>query len=150
MSCTFYAIFMQFGQASYVLEVRAYSYQNPESKHATGECCETFAISNCENQCENRFVFCLRGSSVSNDGNTGNCPLGRYSTGHIGDDSFSFSTPNLASGVPNPMTFTGSVWPVSKQKDFHTWKAIIYIVSLVIQDAILNVIPQMHAVVHVS
>ena len=42
--------------------------------------------------------------------------LGRYSTGEIGDDDFSLRTP-IASGVPNPMTFTGSVWPVSMHAD---------------------------------
>ena len=104
---------MQFGRASYVLEVRAYTYRNPDSDESDGGCCDGSFFGSCLSECDNQFVFCLRGSSASNDGNTGNCPLGRYSTGDIGDDSFSFSTPNLASGVPNPMTFAGSVWPVS-------------------------------------
>ena len=29
------------------------------------------------------------------------------------DSSFNFGTNSISSGVPNPMTFRGSVWPVS-------------------------------------
>ena len=54
--------------------------------------------------CENHLA--------TSNGNSNYCPLGRYSTGEIGDDSFTFRIP-IASGVPNPMTFTGSVWPIS-------------------------------------
>ena len=94
-----------------MLEVRAHTYQNSRSEDSNGDCCDRFIF--CTGQCENQFVFCLRGSSTSNDGNRNNCPLGRYSTGEIGDDSFTFSSP-ITNGVPNPMTFSGSVWPVSK------------------------------------
>lgn len=97
--------------ADYTLEVRAFTYRNSRNRDSNGDCCDIgfFSCGGCDNQ----FVFCLRGSSTPNDGNPNNCPLGRYRTGDIGDDSFTFSTPNLASGVPNPMTFSGSVWPVS-------------------------------------
>ena len=100
-------LFQQLAQATYTLEVRAHSYRNSDHGESDGGCCDFWC-----GQCDNMFVFCLRESSTADDGNPGNCPLGRYSTGDIGDDSFSFSTP-IASGVPNPMTFTGSVWPVS-------------------------------------
>ena len=63
-------------------------------------------------ECDNKFKFCLRGSGSARDGNTENCPLGYYSTGEIGDNNFTFGSESIARGVPNPMTFTGTVWPV--------------------------------------
>ena len=89
---------------------RAFTYQNSDSTDANGDCCD-FGVFSCGG-CDNEFDFCLRSSSTANDGNSNNCPLGRYSTGYSGDDSFTFGTATLASGVPNPMTFSGSVWPV--------------------------------------
>ena len=103
-------LLFQLSRATYTLEVRAHSYRNSDHEESDGGCCDPI-FWYC-GQCDNMFIFCLRGLSTANDGNPGNCPLGRYSTGDIGDDSFSFRTP-IASGVPNPMTFTGSVWPVS-------------------------------------
>ena len=104
-------VLFQLIQADYVLDVRAHTYQNSRHRDRNDDCCDIgfFSCGHCDNQ----FVFCLRGSSTSNDGNPNNCPLGRYSTGEIGDDSFTFSSP-IVNGVPNPMTFSGSVWPVSK------------------------------------
>ena len=104
-------ISFQLSQADYILEVRAHTYQNSRHRDSNNDCCDFCLF--CCGVCDNQFVFCLRGSSTPNDGDPNNCPLGRYITGEIGDDSFTFSTPNLASGVPNPMTFAGSVWPVS-------------------------------------
>ena len=95
-------------EADYVLEVRAHTYQNSRNRDSSGSPCDVVF-----SECENQFVFCLRESSTSNDGNPNNCPLGRYSTGEIGGDSFTFSSP-IANGVPNPMTFNGNEWPVSK------------------------------------
>ena len=106
-----FSILMQLVQADYILEVRAFTYQNNRNRDSNGDCCD-FGVFSCGG-CDNQFVFCLRDSLTPDDSNPNNCPLGRYETGEIGDDSFTFSTPNLASGVPNPMTFTGSVWPVS-------------------------------------
>ena len=117
---------LQIIQADYVLEVRAHTYQNSGSRDRNGDCCDPVLFS-C-GQCDNQFIFCLRRSSVSNDGNPNNCPLGRYSTGEIGDDDFTFSSP-IASGVPNPMTFNGSVWPVSW---YHT---IIIILFIIVHDS---------------
>ena len=77
-----------------------------------GYCCESYSWCCCSSQCDNRFVFCLRPSGTSQDGNEGNCPLGRYTTGEVGDDDFNFGSSSIASGVPNPLVFTGSVWPV--------------------------------------
>ena len=110
----FFYNLVQLIQADYVLEVRAHTYQNSRHRDSNNDCCDIGFLS-C-GQCDNQFIFCLRGASTSNDGNPNNCPLGRYSTGEIGDDDFTFSSP-IASGVPNPMTFTGSVWPVSMHAD---------------------------------
>ena len=105
---------MQLTQADYVLEVRAHSYKNSGHGDGSGACCDPFC-----GICDNLFVFCLRESSTANDGNPNNCPLGRYNTmEYIEDDSFTFSSP-IASGVPNPMIFTGSVWPVSHIMQAH-------------------------------
>ena len=105
---------------TYRLEIRATSYSNPDHTDAAGICCEIAGRrSNCDPwycghcECDNRFNFCLRPSGTRRDDNSGNCPLGSYSTGEIGDDSFNFGATQIASGVPNPMPFTGSVWPVS-------------------------------------
>ena len=94
-----------------MLDVMAHTYRNSGSRESSGDCCDRIIF--CVGQCDNQFIFCLRHSFTSNDGNPSNCPLGSFSTGEIGDDSFTFSSP-IAAGVPNPMTFTGSVWPVSK------------------------------------
>ena len=102
--------------ASYTLEVRAVNYGNSGHRESAGYCCELVTTSGCTPwwcghcECDNKFNFCLRASGTSHDGNAGNCPLGSYSTGEIGDDSFSFGATAIASG---PMTFTGSVWQVS-------------------------------------
>ena len=45
----------------------------------------------------------------------------------VGDDDFTFGSTSIASGVPNPMTFTGSVWPVS----FHVHACCGIILTLV-------------------
>ena len=39
--------------------------------------------------------------------------MGSFSTGEIGDDSFSFGTSQIAGGVSNPMIFRGDIWRVS-------------------------------------
>ena len=91
--------------------MKAHIYQNSRNRDSNGECCD-IGFFTCD-ECDNQFVFCLRESSTSNDGNPDNCPLGRYSTEKIGGDSFTFGSP-IANGVPNPMTFNGTEWPVSK------------------------------------
>ena len=108
-------------EGTYRLEIRAGSYTNSQHKDSDGICCEINRRSNCDSfircglfcECDNRFNFCLRGQGTRHDDNAGNCPLGSYSTGEIGDDSFNFGSTRIANGVPNPMPFTGSVWPVS-------------------------------------
>ena len=54
----------------------------------------------------------MREYLASRDGNEDRCPLGAYSTGFIGEDSFSFGWPLIDDDVPNPMTFSGDVWQV--------------------------------------
>ena len=103
-----------------MFEARAHTYSNNGHRKSSGECCEivdqtdSCAPSWCPNcDCDNRFKFCLRRYGTAHDDNTGNCALGIYSTGMVGDDSFSFNSSHIASGVTNPMRFTGSQWPVS-------------------------------------
>ena len=103
-----------------MLEVRAVSYRNSGEKKSNGfccDCCDTDMDAICDSSpghpCDNTFVFCLRNIETAEDGNTANCPLGRFATpGDVGGDDFSFATP-LDSGVPNPMIFAVNVWPVS-------------------------------------
>lgn len=105
--------------SDYLLEIRAHNYRNSLHRDSAGTCCEIIATSNCDPwwcsgcECDNQFHFCLREANSPQDGNGGYCPLGSYSTGTVGDDSFNFGSTSIASGVPNPMTFHGSVWPVS-------------------------------------
>ena len=98
-----------------MLEVRAVSYRNSGGRGSNGFCCDALFDTSCDSlpgyPCDNEFVFCLRNIGTAEDGTTANCPLGRYSTDVIGGDDFSFATP-IDSGVPNPMTFTGNIWPV--------------------------------------
>ena len=114
---------VQKASGSYVLEIQAHRYENNDHKLANGYCCDNeFATSSCTSflvcgffcECDIRFFFCLRDSGTSHDDNTDNCPRGSYNTGQVSsdDDTFDFGSP-IYDGVPNPMTFTGSVWPVS-------------------------------------
>ena len=103
-----------------MLEVRALSYRNTGGKKSSGFCCGAVFDTDCDSvpgghPCHNGFVFCLRCIDAAEDENCATCPLAieRYATaGAVGDDDFSFATP-LDSGVPNPMAFTGNIWPVS-------------------------------------
>ncbi len=98
---------VQLTQADYVLEVMAHTYTNSGHRDSNSDCCDL----DC-GTCDNLFIFCLRGSSTANDGNSDNCPLGKYTTmSHIENDNISFSS--SIDNVPNPITFSGSVWPVS-------------------------------------
>ena len=123
-------------RCDYTLEVRAVEYDNNDHKLANGRCCERENRSDrctpwwcywCE--CDMSFKFCMRPPATAHDDNPGNCDLGRYATGEVStdDDRFTFSTP-IASGVPNPMTFSGSVWPVSP--DRHPDIKSIYIAAI--------------------
>ena len=99
----------------YVFEVQAFSYRNDDGTDSDGFCCDgaltppPCSIIFFNDQCDNRFTFCLRSPGTPNSDTT--CPLGFYSTGVVGDDDFFFQTP-ITSSVPNPMVFTGTTWPV--------------------------------------
>ena len=106
---------MQRVDAMYTFEVKVLSYQNPTSQRASnGRCCDNGRNSNCVNQCDNRFLFCLRNAGLSKDDNTGNCPLGMYEFATANNrDNIMFTTPFINQDTPNPLVFNGSVWPVS-------------------------------------
>ena len=100
-------------EARYVLEIRAHTYQNSESRDSDGVCCESL-IPPCLADCDNIFNFCLRNAGMARDDDPQNCPLGRFNTvDDVGGDNIIFSSINIATGVPNPMTFRGDIWPVS-------------------------------------
>ena len=99
-------------EASFSLSIRAHSYSNPHHRLADGSGCDVNIFTT--NECDSRFTFCLRRHGTNRNGNANNCPLGSYSTGKIGDDAFTFGSSSIASGVPNPMIFRGSIWEVSK------------------------------------
>ena len=94
---------------TYLFEIRAVSHSNPGGRDSNGDNCDPFFAGSCDTS----FYFCLRRSGTRHDDDEHNCPLGSYSTGDIGGDSFRFGTTRIASGVPNPMTFRGSGWPVT-------------------------------------
>ena len=100
-------------EARYILEIRAHTYQNNGHRDSDGFCCESF-LSACANDCDNIFNFCLRNASTARDDNPQNCPLGTFNTVDDvpGGDDITFSSVNIATGVPNPMTFRGNAWTV--------------------------------------
>ena len=101
--------------AMYTFEVKVLSYQNPTSQRASnGRCCDNSRNSNCFNQRDNRFLFCLRNAGQSKDDTTENCPLGMNEFVTADDsDKIMFITPFIDQDTPNPLVFNGSVWPVS-------------------------------------
>ncbi len=84
-------------------------YFNIPHTRSGGFCCDL----DCSNECENRFLFCLR--PVGFNRSSEECPLGNYSTGVIANDSVVFAAgEDLDVGVPNPLVFNGAgAWPVS-------------------------------------
>ena len=66
----------------------------------------------CDSSCDNRFKFCAdSSSSMSSDSE---CSWGSYQTVKLGSNDITFDTPiDSSRGIPNPMKFTGSRWPVS-------------------------------------
>jgi len=103
----------------YTFEVQVLSYKNPTSQRVDrtrSRCCDGMGDTNCNNQCDNIFVFCLRNSVHSQSDITENCPLGLNKTNQFeNSDTIVFSPPFIdeEAGVPNPLVFTGDVWPVS-------------------------------------
>ena len=102
--------------ADYILEVRTWSYSNPHSELANGQCCvpQNNLITtppNCQpSACNNRFHYCLRelGSSVAE------CSGGRMSQIYYAQDNINFKSPT-ALGLPNPLPLAGLTreWRVS-------------------------------------
>ncbi|CAI8023970.1 hypothetical protein GBAR_LOCUS13974, partial [Geodia barretti] len=92
-------------ESSYELRVKAHWYNNNGHKLSDGTCCDKSGRSDCDPwwcshcECDNQFKFCLRFHGVSRDGNENSCPLGSHRTGEIGDDSFSFGSTHIGSGV---------------------------------------------------
>ena len=107
-------------ESTYTLQVRAQTYRNQYSKDSRGYCCESYSRSNCvpwwcgsSCRCDNRFNFCLRSYGTRQDNNANNCPLGSRRTSVVYSNNDYFNFPTRMGGVTNPMSFTGSSWPVS-------------------------------------
>ena len=108
---------------TYTLQVRAHTYRNTYHLNSLAECCEIYGrTQNCLQsswcttttcKCDNRFNFCLRNYGTSQDDDASNCPLGSKRTGLVYSDNDYFNFSSSMGGVPNPMSFTGSSWPVS-------------------------------------
>ena len=100
---------MQTSEGSYRLRMRAVSWSG-NGRDANGECCECCPLLGCIDNCDNYFIFCKRPHGY--DTSSEECPGGSYQTGDLGGDNVTFSSP-IDSGVPNPLVFTGTSWPVS-------------------------------------
>jgi len=106
-------------EGTYTLQVRAHTYRNSVYKDAAGYCCEIYRRYSCNPwwcgscRCDNRFNFCVRNYGTRQDNNAGNCPLGSMRTGVVYNNNDYFNFPSRMGGVSNPMSFTGSSWPVS-------------------------------------
>ena len=118
--CKAFISFFQL-MADYRLEVTAHAYSNPDGVTSTGYCCDYRYSSrsrppNCDRRdnCDTGFTFCLRSLGTQHDGSPVNCPLGRYETRqHVGEDYITFNQQYIESpSVPNPLVFTGAIWPV--------------------------------------
>ena len=106
-------------KADYLFQYQVEHYFNTAHTRSDGFCCDA----DCSNECDNRFLFCLRPIGLSQSSEE--CPLGNYSTGVIANDSSVFAAgEDLPVGVPNPLVFHGAgAWPVS------VWEIKIIIVS---------------------
>ena len=107
---------------TYTLQVHAHTYRNTYHLNSDAYCCEHYSWTNCLQsgwcttttcKCDNRFNFCLRNYGTGQDNNANNCPLGSKRTGLVYSDNDYFNFSSSMGGVSNPMSFTGSSWPVS-------------------------------------
>ena len=100
---------------TYTFEARLHLYSNPEWKNGNGDPCDTLCVGDfCK--CDNQFTFCLRPLSSSQDTDAEHCTLGASKTTSVfrNSDGKSFdNVVDLGNGVPNPVLYTGNVWPVS-------------------------------------
>ena len=120
-------------RCDYSLEVKVAEYDNSDHKLANGRCCEReSSTSGCTPwwcwwcECDMSFKFCMRPPGTDHDDDAGNCDWGRYTTGEVStnDDRFYFNTP-IDGGVPNPMTFSGSVWSVSQDSIYYSQVCVL-------------------------
>ena len=107
---------------TYTLQVHAHTYRNTYHLISDAYCCEHYSWTNCLQsgwcttttcKCDNRFNFCVRNYGTGQDNNANNCPLGSKRTGLVYSDNDYFNFSSSMGGVSNPMSFTGSSWPVS-------------------------------------
>ena len=113
------------------LQVHAHTYRNTYHLNSDAYCWEHYSWTNCLQsgwcttttcKCDNRFNFCLRNYGTGQDNNAHNCPLGSKRTGLVYSDNDYFNFSSSMGGVSNPMSFTGSSWPVSIPSSF--WSSV--------------------------
>lgn len=108
---------LSFADANYTLEILVEGYQNPTSQALSlltfrRGCCERDAAVPCM-PCDNAFRFCIRSGMTGLVG--GACDIAEIETMKIAEDNddLMFSMGDEIGGLPNPLTVTGDVWPVS-------------------------------------
>ena len=96
-------------EGDYILQVNVMRYQNPTH----GGISLSPGDGNCNEMCANQLTFCLRPSGTSSS-NPEFCPLGIYITPGAGGDNDVYVIGNVdLLGLPNPLPFKGTLWPVS-------------------------------------
>lgn len=101
------------------MSVELFSYVSTKHILKNGFCCDiSNSQSECQDDCDNRFIFCLRRT-----GSGGlSCPSNSttYQTSNTSPDFVIFSSGvDIDDGVPNPLIFTGERWPVRNSSIRH-------------------------------
>lgn len=107
---------LQITAAGYVFEAMVHSYSNPHSQ-ARFLPCDLLCFFGSACQCDNQFTFCLRNENGSRSTNVDFCSLGDAQQTQFFDNSDNMNfemLDTLGNSVPNPLVFTGDIWPVSK------------------------------------
>ena len=96
-----------------------HSFTNEQSQALSnfnyGLCCDvddTPKNGICDNECDNYFWLCVQPYDTVR---SGVCPFGVYTTSVVGGDDIDFQPymeTELSPGVPNPLIFNGTVWPM--------------------------------------
>lgn len=111
-----FLMLLQLAAAGYVFEAMVHSYSNPHSQ-ARFLPCDLFCFFGSVCQCDNQFTFCLRNENGSRSTNVDFCSLGDAQQTQFFDNSDNMNfemLDTLGNSVPNPLFFTGDIWPVSK------------------------------------
>ena len=92
-----------------------HSFTNNNHLDAEDEVCDIFCSDDRCEECDNRFMFCLRNFGDFRSGNRAFCPLGgaMETMAFDNSDAMIFSSlTSLGNSVLNPVIYTGNSWPV--------------------------------------